>query len=63
MPQMKEGPGIGPAPRRWVMVGCLQGKTMTGWPLKVNKRLRPGKVPVIYPQDEFMEATPGIEPG
>ncbi len=36
---------------------------MTGCLLKVNKRLRPGKVPVIYPQDEFMEATPGIEPG
>src|SRR5580704_8067460 len=37
--KMKKGPGFGPAPRRWVMVGCLQGKTMRTCHAKVNKRL------------------------
>ncbi len=30
---------VSPAPRRWVMVGCLQGKTIRGCHAKVNKTL------------------------
>ena len=35
----KKGPGVNPAPRRWVMVGCLQGKTWAECLHKVNKPL------------------------
>ena len=35
----KKGRVISPAPRRWVMVGCLQGKTISGCRTKVNKTL------------------------
>ena len=40
----KKGPGVSPAPRRWVMVGCLQGKTAEGWQAKVNKTLTQGTI-------------------
>jgi len=33
------GSGFSPTPRRWVMVGCLQGKTGAGCRSKVNKFL------------------------
>src|SRR5579863_6944279 len=32
-------PGVIPAPRRWVMVGCLQGRRREHAPEKVNKPL------------------------
>lgn len=35
----RKGPGVNPAPRRWVMVGCLQGKTSSRCRIKVNKAL------------------------
>lgn len=35
----KKGRVVSPAPRRWVMVGCLQGKTRTSCHRKVNKSL------------------------
>ncbi len=35
----KKRPGVSPAPRRWVMVGCLQGKTAELCARRVNKSL------------------------
>ena len=35
----KMRPGVSPAPRRWVMVGCLQGRRWEDAPARVNKAL------------------------
>ena len=44
--QRKMRPGVIPAPRRWVMVGCLQGRPGEDAPGMVNKALTlPKKVP------------------
>ena len=47
------------------MVGCLQGKTISGYAALVKDALTmpPGGVVWFIPMKKTVEATPGIEPG
>src|ERR1700741_155637 len=55
----KRGPEFPPAPRLWVMVGCLQGKT--GGILRPQGKESLNKTIRVRP-NRNLEATSGIEP-